>query len=534
MGLRNKTSWLALDQHYEETKDVSLRQRFHQDSKRGRTYNLQVGDIYADYSKNHISTETLSLLFDLAKECGVEDLRDAMFAGEKINTTENRAVLHTALRNFGDSAIEVDGLNVLPEIHKVLKRMAQFTERIREGSWTGYTGKRIKTIINIGIGGSDLGPVMVTEALKFYRDRNLNIRFVSNIDSTHLVETVRDLDPSETLFIIASKTFTTDETMTNAQSAREWLLTSLHDEKAIAKHFVAVSTNTAEVSKFGIDTANMFGFWDWVGGRYSLTSSIGLSIMISIGQDAFSELLEGFYQMDEHFKTAPMHKNLPMILGLIGIWNNNFLGAESEAIFPYDQYLSRFAAYFQQANMESNGKSVTKDGLPVDYKTGPVIWGEPGTNGQHAFYQLLHQGTQFIPADFIGFVTSLNPLGEHHRKLNANLLAQTRALAFGKTEDEVRAEGVPENLVAHKTFLGNHPTNTFILPKLTPSALGQLIAMYEHKIFVQGAIWNINSFDQWGVELGKVLARDIFHELGKQEPAKSYDSSTDALIERIR
>jgi glucose-6-phosphate isomerase len=531
MDLKNLAEWQNLEQHYKNTKDTHLKQLFDNDPKRAKKFSLQAGDIYADCSKNRITTETMDLLFGLARARGVEKLRDAMFLGEKINTTENRAVLHTALRNQGDAHITVDGQDVLPEVREVLSRMATFADSIRNGSWLGHTGKPIKNIINIGIGGSDLGPVMVTEALKFYSQRSLNVQFISNIDSTHFVEITRDLDPAETLFIVASKTFTTDETMTNAHTARNWLLNKLNDEAAVAKHFVAVSTNAAEVEKFGIDTANMFGFWDWVGGRYSLTSAIGLSIMVAIGPTHFHELLEGFYQMDEHFRNAPLEQNLPVILALIGVWYNGFFGAASEAILPYDQYLSRFAAYFQQGNMESNGKSVTKDGKPVDYDTGPVIWGEPGTNGQHAFYQLLHQGTRFIPCDFIGFIRPLNPLGAHHTKLTANLFAQTQALAFGKTADQVRSEGVPEELVPHKVFSGNRPTTTLLLPELTPNTLGQLIALYEHKIFVQGAIWNINSFDQWGVELGKVLAKDIFSELSKDTPNLHYDSSTNKLIE---
>lgn len=534
MGLTDSSSWQDLKQHHEKVKDIHLRQLFEEDQERGRHLSLKAGDIYADYSKNRVTDETMQLLFQLARERGVETLRDAMFAGEKINTTEQRAVLHTALRNQGESHINVDGEDVLPEVRDVLKCMAIFADDIRGGKWKGYTGKPIRTVINIGIGGSDLGPVMVTEALKHYAQRDISVRFVSNVDSTHLVEATRDLDAAETLFVIASKTFTTDETMTNAHSARDWILKFLHDEEAVARHFVAVSTNAEEVQKFGIDTDNMFGFWDWVGGRYSLTSAIGLSIMVAIGPKHFQELLEGFYTMDEHFRTTPLERNLPVILGLLGVWYGNFFGAASEAILPYDQYLSRFAAYFQQANMESNGKSVTKDGESVDYDTGPVIWGEPGTNGQHAFYQLIHQGTRFIPCDFIGFARPLNPLGEHHNKLMANLFAQTQALAFGKTADEVRDEGVTPELVPHKVFLGNHPTNTFLLPELTPNTLGQLIAMYEHKIFVQGAIWDVNSFDQWGVQLGKVLAKTIYADFHENKGGEPYDSSTNALISTYR
>jgi glucose-6-phosphate isomerase len=530
MNLTDLPEWKALEAHYEKTKNVHLRELFSEDAERGKRMQLQVADIYADYSKNRVTGETMELLFKLARARGVEQLRDAMFGGEKINTTEHRAVLHTALRNQGSEHVNVDGTDVLPEVREVLKRMGTFAISIRDGSWRGYTGKPIKNVINIGIGGSDLGPVMVTEALKFYSQRDLRVCFISNVDSTHFVETTRDMDPAETLFIVASKTFTTDETMTNAHTARDWLLSTLKDDAAVACHFVAVSTNTDEVQKFGIDVANMFGFWDWVGGRYSLTSAIGLSIMVAIGPDNFQKLLEGFYAMDEHFRTAPLEQNLPAILGLIGVWYINFYGAASETILPYDQYLSRFPAYFQQGNMESNGKSVTKDGQKVTYDTGPVIWGEPGTNGQHAFYQLLHQGTRFIPCDFIGFARPLNPLGEHHRKLMANLFAQTQALAFGKTADEVRMEGVPEELVPHKVFSGNRPTNTLVLPELTPYTLGQLIALYEHKIFVQGAIWGINSFDQWGVELGKMLAKGIYSTLHDSDPSKEYDSSTSALL----
>ena len=534
MSLTDLPSWHALTEHHRTTKDIHLRQRFSDDQDRGHRFSLKAADIYADYSKNLISDETLSLLFQLARERDVEGLRNAMFAGSKINTTEQRAVLHTALRNQGSGHVDIEGTDVLPDVRSVLSKMTQFSNDVRNGSWLGFTHKPIKTVVNIGIGGSDLGPVMITEALKYYSKRDLSVRFVSNVDSTHLIETVRDLNPEETLFIIASKTFTTDETMTNAHSARDWLLGALKDEAAVARHFVAVSTNAAEVAKFGIDTDNMFGFWDWVGGRYSVTSAIGLSVMVSIGSDNFHELLSGFYAMDEHFRTAPLEQNLPVILATIGIWHSNFHGTTSEAILPYDQYLNRFAAYFQQANMESNGKSVTKDGEFVTYKTGPVIWGEPGTNGQHAFYQLLHQGTHIVPCDFIGFITPLNPLGEHHRKLTANLFAQTQALAFGKTAEEVRAEGVSEELIPHKVFNGNRPTTTLLLPKLTPNALGQLIALYEHKIFVQGAIWGINSFDQWGVELGKVLAQGIYQDLQTNTSTQSYDSSTQQLIDEYR
>jgi glucose-6-phosphate isomerase len=530
MELKDLPEWQALIEHHESVKDMDLRDLFANDAERGKSMSLQVGDIFADYSKNLLNNQTTALLMNLARARDVEKLRDDMFAGKKINTSEKRAVLHTALRNQGTEHVDVDGHNVLPDVREVLDRMSKFADSIRNGSWQGHTGKPIKAIVNIGIGGSDLGPSMVTTALQYYAKRDLQVKFVSNIDSTHLLEALRDLDPEQTLFIIASKTFTTDETMTNAHSAREWLLSKLKDEAAVARHFVAISTNRAEVDKFGIDTANMFEFWDWVGGRYSLTSAIGLSIMLAIGPEQFEEMLKGFYSMDEHFRSAPLEQNLPVILGLISLWYGNFYGASSEAILPYDQYLSRFAAYFQQGNMESNGKSVTKDGTSLNYDTGPVIWGEPGTNGQHAFYQLLHQGTRFIPCDFIGFAKSLNPLGEHHRKLTANLFAQTQALAFGKTKEEVQNEGVADELVAHKVFKGNHPTNTFLLPILSPNTLGQLIALYEHKIFVQGAIWNINSFDQWGVELGKVLAKGIYASLVASEIKDDYDSSTQNLL----
>lgn len=524
--------WQALQNHQQALASTHLRQLFADDPTRGQGLNLRVGDVYLDYSKNIVTDETLSLLRSLGTACNVEQLRDDMFAGKLINNTEGRAVLHTALRNQSDQPVLVDGSDVMPEVRAVLKHMAEFSQAVRDGSWTGHTGKRIKHIVNIGIGGSDLGPVMVTEALKYYSQRDIVVHFVSNIDANQFVEVTRELDAAETLFIIASKTFTTDETMTNAQTARDWLLASLHDESAVAKHFVALSTNTEQVTAFGIDANNMFQFWDWVGGRYSLTSAIGLSIMISIGPDNFHELLAGFYDMDEHFRTAPLESNMPVTLALIGVWYGNFWGSESEAILPYDQYLHRFPAYFQQGNMESNGKSVTRDGQAVDYTTGPIVWGEPGTNGQHAFYQLIHQGTHLIPADFIGTVKSLNPLGEHHRKLSANLLAQTKALAFGKTAAELQAEGVPDELIPHKTFAGNHPTNTILLNQLTPRSLGQLIALYEHKIFVQGAIWDINSFDQWGVELGKVLAKDLYAQLSAGETTND-DSSTSELLKQF-
>ncbi|QQS19783.1 glucose-6-phosphate isomerase [Candidatus Saccharibacteria bacterium] len=528
-------AWQKLTEQYAGLQD-SLRVLFTADPTRGQRLAKQAGDIYLDYSKNYVTDHTMTMLFELAQQCQVEELRDAMFASEKINTTENRAVLHTALRNQSNVPVYVDGQDVMPEIRRVLQHMREFSVAVRSGEWKGHTGKRIRHIVNIGIGGSDLGPVMVTEALKFYSDSNLHMHFVSNIDGTHIEQTLQGLDPAETLFIIASKTFTTDETMTNAASARGWLVEKLGSSDAVQKHFVALSTNTDEVKKFGIDPANMFEFWDWVGGRYSLTSAIGLSIMLAIGPDNFDDLLRGFYTMDEHFRTAPLEQNLPVILAMIGIWNTNFHGAETEAILPYDQYLYRFPAYFQQGNMESNGKSTRKDGSPVTYVTGPIIWGEPGTNGQHAFYQLIHQGTRLIPCDFIGFAKSLNDpdgRGTHHHKLMANMFAQAQALAFGKTADEVRAEGVPAELVPHKTFSGNRPSNTILIPKLTPNSLGQLISLYEHKIFVQGAIWGIDSFDQWGVELGKVLAKDIASHLS-EGTTTSYDSSTAALIEKWR
>lgn len=534
--LTETTEWQLLLAHLEQTNDLHLRNLFANDAKRGSRFAAKAEDIYLDYSKNHVTTETMELLFRLARERKVEARRDAMFSGQKINSTENRAVLHTALRNLSGEPVLVDGKDIMPDIMAVLQHMKKFSESVRSGAWAGYTGKRIAHVVNIGIGGSDLGPVMVTEALKFYSQRNIQMHFVSNVDGTHLEETLSDLDPAETLFIIASKTFTTDETMTNARSARGWLIEKLGNEDAVSKHFVAVSTNMEEVAKFGIDPANMFIFWDWVGGRYSLTSAIGLSIMISIGPDNFLELLKGFEAMDDHFCTAPLEENLPVILALISIWNTNFLGSESEAILPYDQYLHRFPAYFQQGNMESNGKSVTRDGRRVNYHTGPVIWGEPGTNGQHAFYQLVHQGTRFIACDFIGFAQPLNDpdgLGTHHHKLIANLFAQSQALAFGKTADEVRSEGVSEELVQHKVFKGDRPSNTLLLPKLTPFTLGQLIALYEHKIFVQGVIWDIDSFDQWGVELGKVLAKDVANKLTDGD-ISALDSSTKTLIDTWR
>jgi glucose-6-phosphate isomerase len=527
--------WAALAEHYDQLRSVHLRRLFADDPGRGDTMHLEAGDLYLDYSKNRLTAETVRLLAALARRAGVEERRDAMFAGEQINVTERRSVLHVALRAPRDEHIVVDGVDVVVDVHRVLDRMGDFSDRVRSGAWTGHTGRRIRNVINIGIGGSDLGPRMAYEALKDFSDRSLTVRFVSNVDGTDFWECTRDLDPEETLFVVASKTFTTLETMTNARTAREWALAALHTDTAIAKHFVAVSTNEAEVTKFGIDPANMFEFWDWVGGRYSYDSAIGLSLMVAIGPDAFRDMLAGFHRIDEHFRTAPIEQNVPMILGLIGIWYDNFFGAETVAILPYDQYLARLTDYLQQLDMESDGKSVTLEGQPVAWQTGPVIWGQPGTNGQHAYYQLIHQGTKLIPCDFIGFCRPRHPLGDHHNLLMANLFAQPQALAFGKTADEVRAEGVPEYQVPHRTFAGNHPTNTMLIPELTPHTLGQLIALYEHKVFTQGSVWDINSFDQWGVELGKKLASDIIPELdAAEEPKLGHDSSTNALIRRFR
>ncbi|MGW7075552.1 glucose-6-phosphate isomerase [Streptomyces sp. NPDC054866] len=537
--LNQTPEWAALSKHREQLGEVQLRDLFAKDPARGTQYTLQVGDLHVDYSKHLVTDETLTLLRELAAATDVFGLRDAMFRGEKINTTEDRAVLHTALRAPRDAVIEVDGENVVPAVHAVLDKMAAFADKVRSGEWTGHTGKRIKNIVNVGIGGSDLGPAMAYEALRSFTDRDLTMRFVSNVDGADLHEAVRDLDPAETLFIIASKTFTTIETITNATSARDWLLTGLRaDQSAVAKHFVALSTNGGKVSDFGIDTANMFEFWDWVGGRYSYDSAIGLSLMIAIGPDAFREMLAGFHLVDEHFRTTPAESNVPLLLGLLGIWYGNFHDAQSHAVLPYSHYLSKFTAYLQQLDMESNGKSVGRDGEPVDWQTGPVVWGTPGTNGQHAYYQLIHQGTKLIPADFIGFaepVADLLPgLVAQHDLLMANFFAQTQALAFGKTPDEVRAEGVPEELVPHKTFKGNHPTTTILAKELTPSVLGQLIALYEHKVFVQGAVWNIDSFDQWGVELGKVLAKRIEPALTEGADVPDLDGSTTALVAKYR
>ena len=533
--LTRSPEWQALQAHYEATRYTHLRELFASDASRAERFSAETLGIYLDYSKNRITDETLKLLLALAESAGLRAKIDAMFSGEKINTTEGRAVLHTALRAPKGASIVVDGTNVVPEVHAVLDKMAEFSERVRSGDWKGHTGKAIKNVVNIGIGGSDLGPYMATEALRFYSARHLTFRFVSNVDATDFAEATHDLDPEETLFIVCSKTFTTLETLGNAKTARDFLLAKLKDPAAVKKHFVAVSTNAEEVAKFGIDTANMFGFWDWVGGRYSYDSAVGLSLMLAIGGKAFSEMLSGFHAMDEHFRSTPFEKNLPVLLGLIGIWYNNFYGTETFAVLPYDQYLARFSAYLQQLDMESNGKRVTLAGASVDYQTGPILWGQPGTNGQHAFYQLIHQGTKLIPCDFIGFSHSLNPIGSHHDLLMANFFAQTEALAFGKTGEEVAKEGVPAALTAHKSFPGNRPTNTMLCDKLTPAMLGQLVALYEHKVFVQGVVWQINSFDQWGVELGKVLAKRIASELeSKSEPALAHDGSTNALIKRYR
>ncbi|MGW2860756.1 glucose-6-phosphate isomerase [Streptomyces sp. NPDC001205] len=537
--LNQMPEWIALGKHREQLGDTHLRELFAAEPGRGTDYTLQVGDLHLDYSKHLVTGETLALLRELAAATDVAGLRDAMFRGEKINTTENRAVLHTALRAPRDAVIEVDGENVVPEVHAVLDKMAAFSQKIRSGEWTGHTGKRIKNVVNIGIGGSDLGPAMAYEVLKSFTDRELTVRFVSNVDGADLHEAVRDLDAAETLFIIASKTFTTIETITNATSARNWLLTELKaDQDAVARHFVALSTNADKVAEFGIDTANMFGFWDWVGGRYSFDSAIGLSLMIAVGADRFREMLDGFHLVDEHFRTAPAESNVPLLLGLLGVWYGAFFDAQSHAVLPYSHYLSKFTAYLQQLDMESNGKSVDRDGNPVEWQTGPVVWGTPGTNGQHAYYQLIHQGTKVIPADFIGFarpVADLLPgLVAQHDLLMANFFAQTQALAFGKTPDEVRAEGVAEELVPHKTFKGNHPTTTILAKELTPSVLGQLIALYEHKVFVQGAIWNIDSFDQWGVELGKVLAKRVEPALTEGADVPGLDASSKALVAKYR
>lgn len=533
--LRERSAWKALEAHSQEIRQRHLRDLFAQDAGRGERLTAEAAGLFLDYSKNRVTDETMKLLVQLAEECGLREKIEAMFRGDKINVTEKRAVLHVALRAPKDEKIFVDGADVVPEVHAVLDKMALFAEKVRSGEWKGHTGKRICNVVNIGIGGSDLGPVMAYEALKHYSQREMTFRFVSNVDGTDFVEAVRDLDAEETLFLIASKTFTTLETMTNARSAREWALKKLGDEKAVAKHFVAISTNEKEVAKFGIDTANMFGFWDWVGGRYSMDSAIGLSTMIAIGPVNFREMLAGFHEMDVHFRTTPFEKNLPALLGLLTIWYTDFFDAQTQAVLPYEQYLKRFPAYLQQLTMESNGKHVTLDGATVDYATSPVYWGEPGTNGQHSFYQLIHQGTRLIPCDFIGFYRTLNVLGNHHDLLMANVFAQAEALAFGKTAEQVKAEGTPDWLVPHRVFEGNRPSNTILADTLTPGVLGKLVALYEHSVFTQGAVWNIDSFDQWGVELGKVLVQKIVPELeSAEEPKLAHDSSTNSLIRRYR
>jgi len=534
--LTTRPAWKALEAHYEKARQLHLRTLFAEDPTRGERMTAEAVGIYLDYSKHRITDETLKLLLQLAEESGLRARIDAMFRGEKINITEDRAVLHVALRAPKGASIVVDGENVVPQVHAVLDKMAEFSSRVRSGVWKGHTGKRIRNLVNLGIGGSDLGPVMACEALKHYSERAMTFRFVSNVDGTDFAEAVHDLEPAETLFIISSKTFTTLETMTNAQTARDWSLEGLGgDGRAVAKHFVAVSTNAAKVSEFGIDTANMFGLWDWVGGRYSMDSAIGLSTMIAVGPENFRALLDGFHQMDEHFRTAPLERNLPVLMGLLAVWYNDFFGAQTVAVLPYEQYLKRFPAYLQQLTMESNGKHVTLDGAEVACDTGPIYWGEPGTNGQHSFYQLIHQGTRLIPCDFIAFVETLNPLGRHHDMLLANVFAQTEALAFGKTPEQVKAEGTPDWLVPHRVFEGNRPSSTILAQRLTPETLGKLVALYEHCVFTQGAIWNINPFDQWGVELGKVLAQGIIPELESEpEPSLGHDSSTNCLIRRYR
>jgi glucose-6-phosphate isomerase len=534
-SLTQRAAWKALEAHYRSIKDAHLRKLFADDPKRGERFAAEGAGLYLDYSKNRVTDETIELLLKLAEECDLRWRIDAMFRGDKINITEDRAVAHVALRAARGQSIIVDGENVVPKVHFVLDKMEEFADRVRNGSWKGYTGKRIRNVINIGIGGSDLGPVMAYEALRYYSTGELTFRFVSNVDGTDFVEATRDLNPEETLFIVSSKTFTTQETMTNAHSAKRWVVDRLLNKRAVAKHFVAVSTNAPEVAKFGIDTVNVFGFWDWVGGRYSMDSAIGLATMMAIGPKEFRAMLAGFHAMDEHFRTAPFDKNLPVLMGLLGVWYNNFFGAQTVAVLPYDQYLKRFPAYLQQLTMESNGKSITLDGARVDYQTGPVFWGEPGTNGQHSFYQLIHQGTKLIPCDFIGFSHPLNSLGDHHDLLMSNLFAQSEALAFGKTAEEVKAEGTAEWLVPHRVFEGNRPSNTILAAQLTPESLGKLVALYEHVVFTQGAIWNINSFDQWGVELGKALAKRITLELQSVgDPPLQHDSSTNTLIRRYR
>jgi glucose-6-phosphate isomerase len=534
-SLTQRPQWHALQKHFGRIGARHLRELFASDPKRGERLVVEAAGLYFDYSKQRVTNETMRLLVELAGACGLAGRIEAMFRGDKINTTEKRAVLHVALRAPATTRIDLDGKDVVADVHAVLERMATFAERVRSGEWTGHTGKKMRNVISIGIGGSDLGPVMAYEALRHYSRRDMTIRFVSNVDGTDFVEATHDLDPAETLFIVCSKTFTTLETLTNAHAARDWCLRALGDEKSVAKHFVAVSTNAEGVAKFGIDTANMFGFWDWVGGRYSMDSAIGLSTMLSVGAANFRAMLDGFYAMDEHFRTTALERNLPVLMGLLAVWNTNFLDAPTVAVLPYEQYLKRFPAYLQQLTMESNGKHVTLEGTHVDYATGPIYWGEPGTNGQHSFYQLIHQGTRLIPCDFIGFCEPLNPLGEQHDLLMANLFAQSEALAFGKTTDEVRSEGTPDALVPHRTFEGNRPSNTILAENLTPYALGTLVALYEHSVFVQGIVWNIDSFDQWGVELGKALAKRTAAEIAsKNDPVLSHDSSTNALIQRYR
>jgi glucose-6-phosphate isomerase len=533
--LRQRRAWNELEEHYAKVRGLHLRQLFTEDPQRGERFTLKVLDLYFDYSKNRITSETTRLLLELAEQSGLRQHIDAMFAGDKINVTEQRAVLHVALRAPKGMQILLDGVDVVPEVHAVLDKMAEFVEQIRSGAWKGHTGKRIRNVINIGIGGSDLGPVMAYEALKYYSQRDMIFRFVSNVDGTDFAEATRDLKAEETLFIVSSKTFATLETMTNAHTARKWVLKALKDVKAVARHFVAVSTNTSKVEEFGIDRANMFGFWDWVGGRYSMDSAIGLSTMIAIGPEHFREMLAGFHAMDEHFRTAPFERNMPVLMGLLAVWYNDFFDAQTVAVLPYEQYLKRFPAYLQQLTMESNGKQVTLQGERVDYQTGPIYWGEPGTNGQHSFYQLIHQGTKVIPCDFIGFTEALNPLGNHHDLLLANVFAQAEALAFGRTAEEVRSDGTPEWLVPHRTFEGNRPSTTILAERLTPETLGKLIALYEHSVFTQGTIWQIDSFDQWGVELGKALAERIVPELvSDNAPPLKHDSSTNALIRHYR
>ena len=534
-ALSERRCWQALRRHHEDVKDLHLRELFAADPGRGERFVAEGAGLYLDYSKNRITDETIQLLAGLAEQSGVADRREAMFAGERINVSEDRSVLHVALRMPKSASLIVDGADVVKQVHEVLVRMAAFSERVRSGEWRGHTDRPIRNVINIGIGGSDLGPVMAYEALRHYSEREMTFRFVSNVDSTDLVEATRDLDPAETLFIVSSKTFTTLETMTNAQSAREWALSALGDERAIAKHFVAVSTNAEKVTEFGIDTDNMFGFWDWVGGRYSMDSAIGLSTMLAIGPERFHDMLAGFHALDEHFRIAPFERNLPMLMGMLAVWYADFFGAQTVGVMPYEQYLKRFPAYLQQLTMESNGKHVTLDGHHVDYETGAVFWGEPGTNGQHSFYQLIHQGTKLIPVDLVAFAKTLNPLGNHHDLLMSNVFAQAEALAFGKTEEEVRAEGTPDHIVPHRVMEGNRPTNVILAEQLTPYALGSLVALYEHSVFTQGVVWGVDSFDQWGVELGKALAVRIIPELeGATEPDLQHDSSTNALIRRYR